>query len=222
MRICQDELAVQILQRRHDAVGVLSFHDAQNYREMDIWIQLVHRLHKTRHRIAVVSGIQNHKWFMPNLFATRTKLRDPQFRHVRRQAQLVDGGQRRREILPQIRRPSRLRERRHHVVIDGPADGASDFLRAFQNRLLRGWEALAGQDKRHAFLQDARLLPGDFLYRVAQQRHVVETDRHDDRQDGLDVVRRIQPAADSRLEHDVFHACVREDLQRHHGEQFEQ
>ena len=159
---------------------------------------------------------------MPNLFTTRAKLRDPQLRRVRRQAQLVDGGQRRREILPQIRRPSRLRERRHHIVVDRPADGASDFLRAFQNRLLRGREALARQDKRNAFLQDACLLPRDFLYRVAQQRHMVETNRHDDRQDGLDVIRRVQPPADSRLKHDVFHTCVREDIQRHHGEQFEQ
>ncbi len=61
-----------------------------------------------------------------------------------------------------------------------------------------------------AFLYDARLLRGDLLQRVAQQRRVFESDVGHDAQDGHDDVRGVEPSAEPRLDHGDLHVALRE------------
>ena len=69
----------------------------------------------------------------------------------------------------------------------------------FQNA--GGFRALPREDRRDARLQNPGFLPGDGLDGVAQVRLVIEIDRRDHGEGGLDHVGRVQASAQAHFDH---------------------
>ena len=78
-----------------------------------------------------------------------------------------------------------------------------------------------GQD-RHAGLDDAGFLGGDFTHGATQHLHVVQPDGGDDRSQRGDDVRRIKPPAQPRLPEDHIDGRLGEGHECHDRGEFEE
>ena len=77
-------------------------------------------------------------------------------------------------------------------------------------------------ENRDALLDDAGLLGGDLLQRVAQQRGVLQPDVGDDAQDRDDDVRGVEPSPESCFDHGHLDVALREVVEGHRRGHFEE
>ena len=76
----------------------------------------------------------------------------------------------------------------------------TNLFGALADNLDDGW-VVATENDRHAGLDDARLLRGDFLHRVPEPVAVVESDPRDNRKRRLADIGRIETSAEAHFKY---------------------